>query len=111
MAFVCIVWFRFMPSLFCLMSRHVDFGVALFCVVVLFLLIICWFICFVLFASCLVRVVLVGGCVACCLCGLLVLFCVARPVLIGVAAGHITILINATEFVHHSRPVIIVVTI
>jgi len=110
---LCVL-FGFVLCHLCFVSCRVMLISVLLCFVllfVLFVLIVCWFICFVLFASWLVHVVLVGGCVACCLCGLLVLFCVARPVLIGVAAGHITILINATEFVHHSRPVIIVVTI
>ena len=90
-------------------KKHILISVLL-CFVLLFVLfvsIICWFVsfCFVLFASCLVRVVLVVDRVACCL------FCVVRLVLFVVAGADITILTNAIEFVHHNRPVMIVVTI
>ena len=96
-------------------KKHILISVLLCFVLlfVLFVLIICWLVsfCFVLFASCLVRVVLVVDRVACCLFVLLVLFCVVRLVLFVVAGADITILTNAIEFVHHNRPVMIVVTI
>ena len=74
-------------------------------------LLVCLFVCFfgllhVWFVLCWLLVVLHVACLFCLFC-----FFVARPVLFVVAAADVTILLHVIEFVHHNRPIRIVVTI